>query len=170
MRFEGGGESVEETEHKAFAKGQRVAHADPDGKRNEDEDEVFALQGEVGTALQIFECEEDGRGEGGEFPEAAHGEVGDCGDYGEEEEVENADAKRTEVAEDAEDVVGEKTSGHLEVEEVFVGDVPVLHEEGFVEERSFVVRDGPLKRECRLCDKQGGKQDEEDGCDALKII
>jgi len=32
------------------------------------------------------------------------------------------------------------------------------------------VRDGPLKRECRLCDEQGGKQNENDGGDALKII
>ena len=104
------------------------------------------MQGEGGSALQVFEREEDGRGECCTSAEASsHGKVCDDRNRGEDDEIKDADAKCAETADDAEQIIGDEAAGHLKVEEVFVGRLPILHQEGFVEERSFVVRDGPLK-------------------------
>ena len=83
---------------------------------------------------------------------------GDDDERSEDEQVEDANAKGAEAANKAENIIGDVTAWHLKIEDVTIGDAAfALHEECFVEERRFVMRDGPAQGIRRLYDEQDGE-------------
>src|SRR5690606_22319090 len=116
---------------------------DQQGKRDENEQEIFALQGKGRTALKVFQPEEHTRSNRGKLPVALNCKIGDGDECGEDQQIENAQAKRTKVADNAEQIVSDVRARHLKVEDVAVGHGAALHEENFVEQRRGVVRGSP---------------------------
>ena len=98
--------------------------------------------------------------------------AGEVGSRGEKEKVKNAVANIAKASEETKDIIRCETSRHLKVKYIAIGNAAVVaHEESFIEQRSFVVRDRPTHRERSLDEKQRGKEREEGfSCDTHEIM